>query len=162
MQAYEKPATRYTTWFGAYTDGRFTKVRAIYEEMYAKGFPAYSSPYTFNCSCVGYWEGALAYTRPYIRFASFRDFVLKFVNKYHPRPGVIHLCPAYWKRPLKGTTSQTGILVHEASHFLDIGVTLDFQYGVDSCKKLAKVDPTKAVSNADSYEFFVENNPPLE
>lgn len=66
--------------------------------------------------------------------------------------------------PLTGTNSQAGTMVHESSHYNTVGGTDDEEladgtvaYGHDAAEKLAKEDPAKAQNNADSFEFFVEN-----
>jgi len=75
--------------------------------------------------------------------------------------GTIYLCGAFWKAPPVGTDSQAGTLIHEASHFTIYGGTKDYAYGQDACEGLAMRDPAKAVLNADSHEYFAENDPPL-
>lgn len=54
---------------------------------------------------------------------------------------------------------QGGTLVHESSHFTQNAGTGDHVYGQDGCKSLAISDPDSAVDNADSHEYFAENNP---
>jgi peptidyl-Lys metalloendopeptidase len=77
------------------------------------------------------------------------------------RFGEVFLCGAFWKAPLNGSDSQGGTLVHEASHFTQNGGTADIAYGEDDCKELAMQEPGSAIRNADSYEYYTENNPPL-
>lgn len=99
-------------------------------------------------------------------------------NKYGCRPGLIHLCDEFWVSPPAGTDSQVnhdpfefqacminilpliqaGIIVHETSHFFG---TVDHAYGQAACRALAISDSEEAGSNADSYEYFSENNPAL-
>lgn len=73
--------------------------------------------------------------------------------------GIIHLCGAFWQAPLTGTDSQGGTLVHESSHFIQNAGTTDHVYGQRNCKTTALTDPDGAISNADSHEYFAENNP---
>lgn len=73
--------------------------------------------------------------------------------------GVIHLCGAFWQAPLIGTDSQGGTLVHESSHFVQNAGTTDLVYGQPNCKTTALTDPGGAIDNADSHEYFAENNP---
>ncbi|KXN83038.1 Peptidyl-Lys metalloendopeptidase [Leucoagaricus sp. SymC.cos] len=75
--------------------------------------------------------------------------------------GKIYLCSAFWQAPTTGTDSQGRTLIHEASHFIANGGTDDRVYGQDGCKTLAINDPDLVVDNADSYEYFTENNPIL-
>ena len=42
---------------------------------------------------------------------------------------------------------------------LQNGGTDDVVYGQDGAKDLAKSDPDQAITNADSHEYFAENNP---
>ena len=56
-----------------------------------------------------------------------------------------------------GKNSRSGTITHEMSHFLLAGSTKDFAYGVDQCKRLARLSPVHALANADNLEFFVEN-----
>ena len=49
----------------------------------------------------------------------------------------------------------------QASHFTANGGTQDYAYGQSACKSLAQSDPDRAVMNADSHEYFAENNPAL-
>ena len=73
--------------------------------------------------------------------------------------GKIYLCGAFWRAPDTGTDSRSGTLVHESSHFLTNGGTADNAYGQTACRSLAKSDPAKAIMNADSHEYFAENQP---
>ncbi len=52
-------------------------------------------------------------------------------------------------------------LVHEMSHFTGVAGTDDWAYGRTAAKALAISDPAKALDNADSHEYFAENNLPL-
>ena len=54
---------------------------------------------------------------------------------------------------------QAGTIVHETSHFTSCGGTDDYVYGQSECKDLAKDRPGEAVMNADSHEYFAENDP---
>ncbi|KAF5384988.1 hypothetical protein D9615_001185 [Tricholomella constricta] len=54
-----------------------------------------------------------------------------------------------------------GTLIHESSHFTRNGGTNDYAYGHSAVKSLAISNPANAVRNADSHEYFAENNPTL-
>jgi peptidyl-Lys metalloendopeptidase len=56
---------------------------------------------------------------------------------------------------------QGGTLIHESSHFTINGGTVDDAYGQSDCELLAKSNPKLAVDNADSHEYFAENEPAL-
>ena len=66
------------------------------------------------------------------------------------------LYPIFWNLPFSGIDSQIGTLVHEYSH--GYASTLDYNntYGVQKCLTLARTNPSKAIINADNYEFYVE------
>lgn len=68
----------------------------------------------------------------------------------------IYLGEAYESAPLKGENSKAGTLIHEVSHFDDVGGTEDHAYGVDDAKTLAEKNSTKALNNADNYEYYFE------
>jgi peptidyl-Lys metalloendopeptidase len=69
------------------------------------------------------------------------------------------VCGAFWSAPTTGTDSKSGTLVHETSHFTVVAGTNDHVYGQTACKRLATTNPTQALDNADSHEYFAENNP---
>lgn len=79
----------------------------------------------------------------------------------HVNPGDtshnIYLDPAFWRAPLEGTDSQGGTLAHEMSHFNDVGGTDDHVYGAANSAALAQKSPTKALDNADNYEYYMED-----
>ena len=81
---------------------------------------------------------------------------------YANSPYVIYLCDAFWLAPTTGTDSKAGTLVHEISHFTVVAGTQDYAYGQAACKSLAIRNPTQAIQNADSHEYFAENNPALK
>jgi peptidyl-Lys metalloendopeptidase len=64
------------------------------------------------------------------------------------------LYPLYWKEPDHGVDSKIGTLAHELSH--GYGDTEDHAYGQAKCLALARRDPGKAMANADSYQYFLE------
>jgi len=73
--------------------------------------------------------------------------------------GVVYLCGAFWTAPDTGTDSRAGTLIHESSHFTAHGGTDDWVYGQAACKDLAIHNPSRAIDNADSHEYFAENHP---
>ena len=132
-----KVSTRYTTWFGKYSSSNLALVKTQYTKIKAV-FD--SKPMIFSCEC------SLAGTYAYV---------------YPSQPYKIYLCPVFWTSPTSGTDSKGGTLVHETSHFTAVAGTQDYAYGQTACKALAKSSPAKAVMNADSHEYFAENNPVL-
>jgi peptidyl-Lys metalloendopeptidase len=126
---------RYTTWFGTYSSSRYSKVKSHYTALrntiQNKGF-------TFDCSCTD--SGTYAYVNP-------------------NQPYVVYLCGAFWSAPNTGTDSRAGTIIHETSHFTVVAGTDDWVYGQTGCKNLAKSNPSHAIDNADSHEYFAENKP---
>ena len=69
---------------------------------------------------------------------------------------MIYICPGFWGLTKTGTDSRAGTLIHEASHFVLNGGTIDDVYGRDASRELARDYPMRAIHNADSYEYFAE------
>jgi peptidyl-Lys metalloendopeptidase len=73
--------------------------------------------------------------------------------------GKIHVGQAFWDAPLTGTDSKGGTLVHETSHFRVVAGTRYWVYGQAGAAQLAKEAPERTAGNADSHEYFGENQP---
>jgi peptidyl-Lys metalloendopeptidase len=126
---------RYVTWFGAYSSSGWNTAKA----HFANEQSAFSTQdIVFDCKCK-------------------KPSVYAYV--YPTQPYKIYLCGAFWAAPLTGTDSRAGTLVHEMSHFNVVAGTDDWAYGQTAAKALALSDPTKALDNADSHEYFAENTP---
>ncbi|KAJ3488199.1 hypothetical protein NLI96_g3032 [Meripilus lineatus] len=136
LKAHTSATTRYTTWFGSYTSSRHTTVQNHFNNMNGNTYTSYH----WDCTCTD--SGVYAYVSP-------SDF------------GHVYLCGAFWSAPTTGTDSKAGTIVHESSHFTRNGGTSDYAYGQSAAKSLAKSTPSQAVMNADSHEYFAENNPAL-
>jgi peptidyl-Lys metalloendopeptidase len=127
-------ATRYTGWFGPVDNARATTV--------ARHFAAIRDAFatrqiTVDCACNKSW----------------------YAYVYPNEPYTIHVCKAFWTAPMTGTDSKGGTLVHEMSHFTVVAGTDDWVYGQAAAAALAGSDPDRAIDNADSHEYFSENNP---
>lgn len=127
---------RYTTWFGAYTSSRYNTASqhfvAIDGAMDQNG-----GQIKVNCGCNQSYYAYVYPTKPY----------------------EIFVCRAFWSAPTTGTDSKAGTLVHEMSHFNVTAGTDDVVYGQSGAKNLAITNPDGALNNADSHEYFAENNP---
>lgn len=123
---------RYTTWFGAFTSSRWNTAKSHFTNISAK-----LSNEVADCTCT---DSAYAYVYP-------------------TQPYKIYLCNAFWSAPNTGTDSRAGTLIHEMSHFNVVAGTDDNAYGQSACKSLARSNPTRALDNADSHEYFAENTP---
>ncbi|CAE6379433.1 unnamed protein product [Rhizoctonia solani] len=127
---------RYTNWFGALADNRTEIVKGHFTNLTDK-----IEQFEFDCSC---------------------DKPDTFAYVYPTRFPTVYLCGAFWKAPTNGTDSKAGTIVHEGTHFVNIGSTDDYAYGQSGAKNLSSSDPDRAVMNADSHEYFVENYPHLD
>jgi uncharacterized Zn-binding protein involved in type VI secretion len=61
----------------------------------------------------------------------------------------------FWTKKGNDTVLKAGVIIHELSHFRDIGKTDDFTYGEKGCLELAKHYPEEGMFNADSFEIFI-------
>lgn len=69
----------------------------------------------------------------------------------------VYLGPAFHSSSPDGWDSQLGTVVHELTHYQLSGRTDDKEYGRSACQTLAKEDPSAALQNADSYQYFLED-----
>jgi peptidyl-Lys metalloendopeptidase len=129
---------RYVKWFGTYTSSGWSTAHTHYTNE-VNAFT--TKPLTLDCSCTD--SDTYAYV-------------------YANSPYKIYVCGAFWSAPMTGTDSKGGTLVHEMSHFTVVAGTDDWAYGQTNAANLAKSSPTKALDNADSHEYFAENNPFLQ
>ncbi len=135
LNALAGSTPRFASWFGPYSLG----ARNAVQGNFAKIDAAFKNqPLTLDCSCKT--KRTYAYV-------------------YSNQPYKIYLCGAFWTAPLTGTDSKAGTLVHEMSHFNVVAGTDDWAYGQTAARNLALTEPTKAIDNADSHEYFAENTP---
>ena len=134
----ERPTSpRYLQWFGAFSPDRYETVTDIYrnaEQVFEDGSTE------FVCDC----------DEPFFAFVFPID------------PFKVYLCEFYWRAAQTGTDSRAGTIVHELSHFPEVGGTDDNAYGQLSAANLARDNPASSVNNADSIEYFAENTPFIE
>lgn len=130
---------RYTTWFGTYNSSRYSTVRGNFGKI---SDAASTKSLTFDCSTCPGTPNASAYA--YV---------------YSNQPYRIYLCNAFWAAPNTGTDSRAGTIIHELSHFTVVAGTNDYAYGQAAARSLASTNPSRAVRNADSHEYFSENTP---
>ena len=67
----------------------------------------------------------------------------------------INLCSLYQTAKESGPNSKSGILIHEISHFSDVGGTEDYAYGRD----IFRLWGHRARKNAETYEYAAEGVP---
>jgi peptidyl-Lys metalloendopeptidase len=125
---------RYSGWFGTIDAARSTTVARHFMAI-RDGFA--NKPVTVDCGCN---EAYYAYVYP-------------------NQPYKIYVCRAFWNAPMTGTDSKGGTLVHEMSHFTVVAGTDDWAYGQGAAAALAVDYPERAIDNADSHEYFGENEP---
>lgn len=133
-KAGSQPTLRYTTWFGTYLASRYNTVTAHFSAISSAMDTA---SVKFDCGCKKKYYAYVYPTQPY----------------------TIYLCSVFWTAPMTGTDSKAGTLIHEMSHFNVVASTDDWAYGQTNAKNLAISNPTNAVDNADSHEYFAENTP---
>jgi len=133
-------ASRFWTWFGGCGDsiqaymGRYDKITNDYL-MIHDAFA--NKSITFDAS----------------------DHSNVYAYVYPTKPYVIYLCNLFWSAPALGTDSQAGTLIHEMSHFNVVAGTKDNVYGQAGSMQLAINNPSQAINNADSHEYFAEDTP---
>ncbi|KAG8907836.1 hypothetical protein FRB99_002009 [Tulasnella sp. 403] len=124
---------RWTTWFGPFTNTSKATVVSHFSDM--NGDPEST---TYDCTCTR--VGVYAYVYP-------------------DQPDYIYLCDYFWQVPSTGTDSQAGTIVDMAAYWNANGGAQAYAFGQDACRDLAQSDPSEALMNADSHEYFAENNP---
>ncbi len=126
--------SRYKKWFGTYSSTRYATARSHFVNIKNA---LDTKPIVVDCSCR---ESYYAYVYP-------------------TQPYKIYVCNAFWSAPMTGTDSKGGTMVHELSHFNIVAATDDHAYGQSAAASLAISNPTRALDNADSHEYFAENTP---
>jgi peptidyl-Lys metalloendopeptidase len=126
--------TRYKKWFGTYSSTRYATARSHFSAI-KSAFD--TKNVVVDCSCHDSYYAYVYPTQPY----------------------KIYVCNAFWSAPMTGTDSKGGTLVHEMSHFNAVAATDDRAYGQTAAANLAISNPTAALDNADSHEYFGENTP---
>jgi len=127
----EGQTATYSEWFGAYTQARWTHVRDVIERIHRNTVAVY------RCDSE---QGVYAYVYP--------------TDTAHN----IYCCSAFWTAPVSGGyDTRAGTLIHELSHFNNIGSTQDYAYGTGAARNLASTNPDRARANADNYEYFNES-----
>ncbi len=126
--------TRYKKWFGVYSSTRYATARSHFANIKSA---LDTKPIVVDCSCKQSYYAYVYPTQPY----------------------KIYVCNAFWSAPMTGTDSKGGTMVHELSHFNVVAATDDHAYGQSAAASLAISNPTRALDNADSHEYFAENTP---
>ena len=78
----------------------------------------------------------------------------------------MYLCDPYFDLPsLSDATflevfnsgTRAGTIIHEMSHYEEVGGTSDHCYNRDVCSDFARTSPNRAAHNADSFQYFAED-----
>jgi uncharacterized Zn-binding protein involved in type VI secretion len=86
-------------------------------------------------------------------FARLKYFAIaNLEDEFH----TIYLGDPFWELKDGGSQTMADVLLHELSHFWDVGHTFDFDYGVDQCLFLSENYSTRAFYNADSFMYFIK------
>lgn len=128
---------RYQTWFGKPDTNRQNIVTTSFKQILDA---LNNKQMVFSCKCDEGDNSIFGYVYP-------------------NSPYIVHLCSSFFSANVLGTDSKAGTIIHETSHFTIVAGTYDHVYGQDNAKNLAIHEPSKAINNADSYEYFAENNP---
>ena len=85
---------------------------------------------------------------------------------YPEDSGTIYLCAPYFDLPMLSEATflevfnsgtRAGTIIHEMSHYEDVGSTSDYCYNRDVCSAYARTNPNGAAHNADSFQYFAED-----
>jgi peptidyl-Lys metalloendopeptidase len=131
--------TRYTTWFGRHSAANFNTLKSHFTKIQSV---LRSTTVAFDCGCAAGSSSTYAYV-------------------YSTQPYKVYLCNQYWSAPMTGTDSMAGTIIHEVAHFKVVAGTTDHAYGHSAAKSLAVSNPTNALANSDSLQYYAENNPRL-
>jgi hypothetical protein len=121
----------YTRWFGEHTPRR----AAFVANSFTRIAKALNGKIHFDCGCK---KDIYAYV-------------------YSGGRNKIHLCKKFWsKAGSTGFDSKPGVIIHELAHEVRSSIG-DKGYGTSVAEGLAKKSPSKAIRNADNYEYYAES-----
>lgn len=126
---------RYTTWFGDYTYSRHSTLASHFADIQNS---LYYEAITFDCTCPNGEDSTYAYV-------------------YSSRHYNIYLCNQFWSASSSGVDTTGGTIIHELAHFQVVADTDDHEYGQSSAKRLARINPSKAMTNSDNLQYFAES-----
>lgn len=138
----------YDRWFGKYSPANAEQVRSNLKAIAAA---IRTGSVTAQCDPIGF-DACEADTYAFV---------------YDNEPYLLHLCPNFFSMPtmsqLRPGTSRSdngtraGTIIHEISHFVVVARTTDECYSRSECEPMADRDARRAIRNADSYQYFVED-----
>ncbi len=89
-----------------------------------------------------------------------------YANVFPNDPTTIYICQNYFNLPVLAESdfqevfdsgTQAGTIIHEMSHYNVVGGTDDLCYNRGVCADYARRSPSRAIHNADSYQYFAED-----
>ncbi|MGJ7524714.1 M35 family metallopeptidase [Variovorax sp. GB1P17] len=127
----------YRRWFGTYTPERATQVTRLIGGVKGQSL------------CKNFVIYVVAQGPKPDVIAFFRK------SSEQGRNDLLAVCPPFFQEAESGKDSRAGTLAHEISH--GYSDSLDHEYGVECCQRLARLRPDLAVANADSLQYYLED-----
>ena len=133
--------------------------------IYKKWFGSYNKYLALHVaktlSAITSYRGCMPYSIIVDNFCTKnKDTVAYFRKSNDPtRVDVLGICSLFFRLNETGLNSKPGTIGHELSH--GYGNTEDHGYGINECIILAKNEPEKAIENADSYQYYLEEKKPF-
>ncbi|WP_207515223.1 PAAR domain-containing protein [Longitalea luteola] len=85
-----------------------------------------------------------------------KDRMGQYANSYPNDPEYrILLGDRFWEEDIPNKKTKSSVIIHELSHFNEVGATEDVIYGHERCLILANDHPHLAMQNAESFECFI-------
>jgi hypothetical protein len=128
----ENPDKLYVKWFGRYDESRHRKVLQAFFDIRNT---ILMNEIAIECNGPECREGWFAYVKVRGRAKVF-------------------ICRKFWELADSGKDSKFGSLIHDVSH--EVSGAIDYAFGEYDCRSLAKYYPSKAIRNADTYQYFAE------
>ncbi|PUB11318.1 M35 family metallo-endopeptidase [Yoonia sediminilitoris] len=140
-------------------------------ELFAKWFGSYSTPNaetvraTLKSAVTAMRSGRVSVQCVPAQGDGCQDGTIAWVSR--PQAFVLNLCPGFFDLPMldtatpdggpRGDSTQEGTVLHEMTHFQQVGRTEDYCYTRRVCAEMATARPGNAIRNADSYQYFAED-----
>ena len=138
----------YRRWFGAYSKTNAETARRTLKTIYTTIAMGQIRVICLNSSDAGCEDDTYAFVYPD------EAFVLNICPQYFELPTMISEVPG--SAALENGTRE-GTLIHEISHFIRVASTDDVWYSRSTCQDGALTDPSSAVRNADTFQYFAED-----
>ncbi|KAF8722341.1 hypothetical protein AX14_009873 [Amanita brunnescens Koide BX004] len=151
---------RFESWFGLYSQKRKEKLQGHFEiirEACPSAVFSDNSGDRCACSCGDYMISCKCVEKNRVGCCACNS-LFAYV-KANTNDRTIYLGKMFWDGPVTGRDSKAGTIIHELSHL--VCQTQDRGYGTRDAKDLAVMKPDIALINADSHQYFAENNPYL-